>query len=330
MNAVSFDTIDLAISKQTLTQNLRDALGDLKTDIDVEELERRTAAILPLNLPQLTQLGDMYYGADAIIVGSGMSLDVDYVAERQRSGARVFAVNKSHDHLIERGVIPDFSVMLDPNVRVAGYQTPNRRVTYIFGTSLDIGVWRRFLSVGIKPFVFFPVMTATHPEDLAIKFPQYTIQCIGGVTTAGLRAVNVAGWMGFLDPEIHAFDSCYAPGKDGLDKTGLYAVDKPTTHHDSREDSVVAGNGDTLTFVTNGAMGRQVIGFASILKGLPDMEFHGRVGRMRLRVSGDGAIPWMAWKDSQINDWVEHTHPERMAAKYGDAKHFNYFKGTPA
>lgn len=329
MSEPIYDSVGLVLPPGALSANLRDALGPIKTDIDVAELERRTASVLKFGLPSLSQMGDLYYGGDAIIVGSGMSLDPYYVAERQAAGARVFAVNRSHDYLIAHGVIPDFAVMLDPNVRVAGYQTPNRRVTYIFGTSVDKGVWIRFLTAGIKPFVFVPAMTATHPEDLSRALPGHDMCFIGGPTTVGLRTVNICGWMGFRNPELHAFDSCYAPGYDGLTKTGLYSVDKPKTYHDSRNDSVVAGNGDKLTFVTNGAMARQVIGFAGMLKDLPDMEHHGRIG-MSLRVSGDGVIPWMAWKDSAVSGYVTHTHPDRMAAKYGAAKHFDYFKGAPA
>lgn len=329
MNQIVCDPISFGQAPRVPPVQLRDALGEINTDITVEQMEARTRALLCLNLPSLSALGDLYYGQDCIVVGSGMSLDVEYVRERQAAGARVFVVNKSHDHLIERGIIPDFSVMLDPNARVAGYQTPNRRVTYILGSTCDRGVWERFLGFGIKPFLFAPAMRSDHPDRLAKLFPGHDICAIGGVTTAGLRTINIAGWMGFMEPELHAFDSCYAPGKNGRDKTGLYGVDKPTTYHDSREDTVISGTGAKLTFITNGAMARQVLGFASILASLPDQEHQGRVGALRLRVSGDGVIPWMAWKDSAVNGWVRHTHPERMAAKYGDAKHWDYFKGEP-
>lgn len=324
----TFDTITIAFERAAEAQNLRDALGPIRADIDIPELERRTSAVLQLNLPSLNQLADLYYGHEAVIVGSGMSLDPEYVRERQMAGARIFAINKSHDYLIAHGVVPDFGMMLDPNERVSGYMTPNRRVTYILGTSCDKSVWVRFLTAGIKPFVFVPAMKDNHAHEFAANYPDADICCIYGQTTAGLRCIPIAGHMGFQPIELHAFDSCYAPGKDGLDKSGLYAVDKPTTYHDSRIDTIKYTGGGELIFATNGAMARQIIGFQSLLRDLPDMGFHGRRG-LRLRVSGDGAIPWMAWKDSRANGWVSHTHPERMAAKYGQATTFNYFKGVP-
>lgn len=311
-------------------QSLREALGPITTDITPEDMERRTAAILKIGVPGLHEMADIYRGQRAIICGSGPSLNADHVQQAQEAGARVIVINTSHDWLIERGVIPDFSIMLDPTERVAGYQTPNRRVTYLLGTTCAKSTWMRFLSVGIRPRFFVPIMTDTQHDTIARQHPTRNICYIAGGVTVGMRAVHIAGWLGFQDIEIHGFDSCYAPGKNGLDKTGLYAQDKPSTHHDSREITVVSKRtGDKFTCISNGSMSRQAISFKSMIDTLPDSEVHGRVGQIRVLVSGDGLIPWMAWKDGGPDRYVEHTHAERMAAKYGEAKHWDYFKGEP-
>lgn len=314
--------------QEKLVREYNAEMGVVPTDITPEQLEERFALLLKLPLPSLAELADLYFGQRAIICGSGMSLNAADVADAQSAGARVFAVNKSHDWLIERGVTPDFSVMLDPNERVAGYQTPNRRVTYIFGASCDRSVWIRFLTAGIKPFVFFPIMTDMQADDVVKKYPDTNTCFVAGGVTAGLRAVNVATWMGFQDIELHGFDSCYEPGKDGSDKAGLYTVDKPSTYHDARKVTFGSGaTGKKFTCITNGSMRRQIISFKAMLAMLPDSCVHGRVGQTRIHVAGDGAIPWMAWNDATQNPFVTHTNPDAMAAKYGDAKHWDYFKG---
>lgn len=314
--------------QEKLVREYNAEMGVVPTDITPEQLEQRFALLMKLPLPSLAELADLYLGQRAVICGSGMSLNAADVADAQSAGARVFAVNKSHDWLIERGVIPDFSVMLDPNERVAGYQTPNRRVTYLFGASCDRSVWIRFLTAGIKPFVFFPIMTDTQADKVSRAYPEANVCYVAGGVTAGLRAVNVATWMGFQDIELHGFDSCYAPGKDGSDKAGLYTVDKPTTYHDARK--VTFGSratGRKFSCITNGSMHRQIISFKAMLAMLPDSCVHERVGKTRIHVAGDGAIPWMAWNDAGQNGFVTHTNPEAMAAKYGNAKHWDYFKG---
>jgi uncharacterized Rossmann fold enzyme len=316
--------------QEKLVREYQAEMGAVPTDITPEQLEERLALLMRLPLPSLADLADLYFGQRAVICGSGMSLNASDVADAQAAGARVFAINKSHDWLIERGVMPDFSVMLDPNLRVAGYQTPNRRVTYLLGASCDRAVWLRFLSAGIKPFMFFPIMTDTQHGTIAEKYPDANICCIAGGVTAGLRAINVASWMGFQSIELHGFDSCYAPGKDGSDKSGLYTVDKPSTHHDAQQVTFGSGaTGKKFTCITNGSMRRQIISFKALLAMLPDSGVHGRVGQTRIRVAGDGAIPWMAWNDARANSYVSHVSPDAMAGKYGNAKHFNYFKGAP-
>lgn len=333
MNALEYAMAREEEEKRSKLKPLFAMMGEIKADITPEQMEARTAAVLTLPLPSFANMRGLYRGLSAIICGSGPSLDVEYVRKRQAEGARVFALNKTHDKLIENGIIPDFGVMLDPNTRVAGYMTPHRRVTYILGTSVDVSVWRKFLGAGVRPYYFMPLMTDENTSTMTRFFPEKDVVIIAGITTVGGRCINVAGWMGFEDQELHAFDSCYQPGKDGSDSSGLYAVDKPITFHNAREVSVRSRTtGNCFTCITNGAMWKQAQGFASILYTLPDSAVNGgadgRVGRIKLKVSGDGLIPWMAWQDGGPDKCVEHANPEMMTAKYGMSKHWDYFKGA--
>ncbi len=336
------EPLDLGVVPPAGPRDLRAALGEAQTELNVEQHERRVAYAIALGLPSAAHLADQFIGQRAVVVGSGPSYDARYVARAKAAGAKIFAVNCQHDRLIKDGITPDFGVLFDPAERVGGYMKPDPYIRYIIGSSVHPVVWALFREAGIFPYVFIPTVGDNQHERLEARYPGSDWSFVTGCTTVGLRTINIAMMMGF-HTEIHAMDSCYAPGHDGLLKTGLYCVDKPATTHDTRSITVRSGRtGDRFTCFTNGNMARQVLGFDSIIRGLPetipnrpmergmsDEEAMARVGRHRLKVSGDGIIPWMAWKDGGPDMWVEHTEPERMRAKYGDAKHWDYYNDKP-
>lgn len=311
---------------RSMVDSLKQSLGPATTDITPEQMERRTAYTLTLGLPSLCDLQDQFLGQTAIICGGGPSLDMEAVRAGQAAGAKVFAVNTVHDALIAAGIIPDFAVMLDPNARVAGYQTPHPKVTYLIGSTVHPRVWQRFREADIRPYLFVPTMTDYQHITLAQRFEGHNLCFVTGGVTVGMRTPHVTGFMGFLDDELHGFDSCYAPGQDGINSLGLYSVPKPVIRHDSRVITITSNpSRHRFTCRTNGSMGRQLASFRAMLHMLPVSEVNGRVGQRRIRVAGDGAIPWMAWKDGGPDKHFEHTNPERMEAKYGSSAHWDYF-----
>jgi hypothetical protein len=304
-------------------------VGPVNTEITADEMERRTEYALSLGLPSLSMLKDVCRGT-AVICGGGHSLDIEEVRARKAAGCKVVVLNTRHDQFIAAGIIPDFSIMLDAAERVATYQTPHPGVVYLIGSSVHPKVWQHFREAGATPFLFVPIMREGQHETMADKFDGFDLCFIPGATTVGLRAHNITGHIGFADDELHGFDSCYAPGNDGITGLTLYGVPKPVVTHDAVEFTIVSQvERHRFTCRSNGAMARQVKGFYSVVAGLPHEDVNGRVGNRRIRVAGDGAIPWMAWKNGGPDQYIEHTHPDRMLAKYGDAEHWDYFRGKP-
>ncbi len=310
--------------------DLRAALSKAVMDIDVTEQERRIAYAMSLGLPNAALLRDVAPpGARVMICGGGPSLaaNVLKIREAQANGWVIIALNITHDWLLARGIRPNFAIMLDPAPRVAGYQTPTKGVTYLIGSTVHASVWQRFREAGVRPFWWVPIGDDTQHSVIMRRFPGVAALFVAGATTVGLRALNLARFMGWQTLDLVGYDSCYAP--DAVEgEYGLYPYPKPHIHHDRRECTAVSrATMQKFTYITNGSMARQVLGFQSILESMPNTETNGRVGGVRLIVHGDGVIPWMAWKDGGPDKLMEHADPAAMAAKYGDAYVWDYAKG---
>lgn len=309
--------------------NLRESLGPLIVGLSKDDHESRTRWALNLGLPGLARLQDKYLGQGVMVCASGPSLDLNLARAARAKGFKLAAVNMTHDLMIAAGVVPDFALMVDPARRHAGYMTPDARVQYLFASILHPKVFQRFREAEVTPCVWIPAYSYGQDTELQEKWPDAEMVVVAGVTTVAFRAVNVLGFMGFQVVALNGVDSCYAPGCDGAkpETQKLYApgVVKPMTQHDARPVVITsARSGRKLRCVSNGAMAFQLLGFTSILRSLPDTSINGRIGRLKLLVCGDGAIPWMAWADGGAQYCVEHIDPGRMAAKYGTAQEYDY------
>ena len=179
-----------------------------------------------------------------------------------------------------------------------------------------------------------------------------TVAVIAGGSNVGLRAINIALMLGCdAKVELWGYDSCYAPGgyvtQTGLGGAKLYAFDKPNVEHNARGFDIEAPDRSRLFVIANEAMQRQVVQFARVVNEIEDLRpgknptidrlnvwkawvngdaKHTGVMKQPLKicVAGDGAIPWMAWKDGGPDRVLEHLYPERMKAKYGDSRYWNY------
>jgi hypothetical protein len=306
----------------TLGDKLRAALGPINIPIDEAEHHRRIDYALSLGLPSLELLTDICAEERIAVVGSGPSLAQSIDHLRSFKG-KIMAVNAAHDFLLKHGIKPTFGVLLDPRDWVATYQTPTEGVIYLIGSTVHHKVWQRFFEHGVRPFVFIPVMNDTEHEDISERYDD-RLCFVAGATTVGLRALNLLMHLGASVAEMHGFDSCYPPGSDGKDTKEFHAHSKPFVEPDVLPLTIKSHSGDSFSCLTNAAMARQVKGFNSYIQSMPTHMVNGRIGRFRLVVAGDGAIPWMAWKNGAPDSYLEHLTPNVMAAKYGTAKDWDY------
>ncbi len=325
--------------------DLKARLGPIIIGIDRNIHLRRIEKVLSWRIPSVAELADKYLGSHMTIVGSGPSA-ADTI-ERIPKGSFIVAVNGAHDWLVSRGIIPNIGILMDPAPWVQTYQTPRQGVTYIVGTTCHPKVWERFLAAGITPYAVCPVLAEGDHDLIMDRFPGSNFQFVTGGVTTGLRAVHMTSSLGAAMLDMHGFDSCYAPKKRHT-ASQLYAHFKPNTQHDAREITVKRRGADesftcqsapSCSRLTGGhikparaekaslpeRIGRKVrkalnADAAKVSSG----ECAARDADLNIRVFGDGAIPWMAWKDGSKAGRFLHAEPERMYEKYLDVAHWDY------
>lgn len=215
-------------------------------------------------------------GNKALLVGGGPSLKrlLPNLRMQIELGAVVFSMNGTHDYLIERGILPDFHVMLDArpeNVRFV--QKPHRKVTYLVATQChpsvfevlrgyDVVMWTAVMDYGI--------------EELANEFPQKMRLSIGGGATVGLKTMMAVHLMGFRTQHLYGFDSSYEGEQN-------HAYRQDLNDKESRIEVTAAGR----KFICAPWMAKQAQEFQWTCRML---ENEGST----VYVHGDGLIPWVA------------------------------------
>lgn len=203
----------------------------------------------------------------AIIVAGGPSLNVD-----DFSDGTIFAVNGTHDYLIERGIIPDYHVLLDARAdNVKFVENPHSEVTYLVSAQCHPDIFEKL--DGHKIIMWLACFGEREDKDFAQYCPG--VLMVGGGGTVGLKTLNIAHLLGFRDLELHGFDSSYGeshhaypqPLNDGEDVIGVFAAGRH--------------------FTCAPWMAKQAADFQQQIKVLKDC---------KLTVCGDGLIPWIVRK----------------------------------
>lgn len=292
--------------------------------ISEDENRERMAWALGLNLPSVAVLRHAYLGQKVIICGGGSSLThtVADIKEQLALEKRplVLAVNKTHDWLInEHGITPDFAVLMDPREHIPDYMTPTAGVKYLFAGSLDPRAFEKFKDAEV--YLWHPIGTAGDEPYLRnvikTKHPLKTVALLPGPSTVGLRSVYLAmDILGFTAIELHGFDSCYDP-----DTNKLWPYEKRISFEHARINFTVfdKARGHKFVCTSNADMARQVYEFDRMIELLIGSVKAGKRAYLpNITVAGDGAIPWMAWKNNG------HATPDRMAVKYQGSVSYDY------
>lgn len=295
--------------------------------ITEDENRERMAHALGLNIPSVAELRHAYRGRKIIICGGGTSLtrtieDIK-VQLASNNPPLILAVNKTHDWLInDHGIKPDFGVLMDPRSHIPDYMTPMDGVKYLFAGSLDPRAFEKFKAH--QGYLWHPIGTARDQpylrEVIKTKHPLKTIALIPGPSTVGLRSVYLAmDILGVAAIEMHGFDSCY-----DYDTNKLWPYLKDVSFEQVRIDFTVfdKANGHKFRCASNADMARQVYEFDKMIQLFIGSVHAGKRACLpNITVAGDGAIPWMAWKNGG------HATPDRMKAKYGKSESFDYQTG---
>ncbi len=211
----------------------------------------------------------------ALIVGGGPSLapTLPELHFHKKRGGIIFALNATHDYLIERGIVPDFHVMLDARAENAQFvANPHKGVTYLIAAQCHPDVFDAIQGYDVITWVS---CMDEHEQELFGRFKHKPVMTIGGGATVGLKTMNLAYLSGFRKHHYFGFDSSYDNGKN-------HAYPQPLNDKESRMEVLAAGK----TFTCAPWMAKQAVEFQKQMRQLTGLG-------VEINVHGYGLIPWI-------------------------------------
>jgi len=150
------------------------------------------------------------YG-NAAIVGGGPSLNatLDKLRWRKQAGHPIFATNGAHDYLIERGIVPEYHVLIDArpeNVRFVRKRHPS--VHYLVASQCHPSILAALEGYNVT---LFHNQSPGAREVLAEQ--ERPVNLLAGGTTVGMKTMLLAELMGFRNLHLFGMDSCYSHGE---------------------------------------------------------------------------------------------------------------------
>ncbi|MBM3450556.1 MAG: DUF115 domain-containing protein [Armatimonadetes bacterium] len=145
----------------------------------------------------------------AIIACYGPSLRDTWTAipiERAMTGALLVTVSGAHDWLVERGVVPDAHIEVDPRVHKCAFtRRPNPQTSYWLASTVHPDLVTQLKDHDVR--LWHPVNTEESLQILTEIDPDGFMICGGG--SVGCRAVNVLFTQGYRRMSIHGMDCSF-------------------------------------------------------------------------------------------------------------------------
>ena len=157
-------------------------------------------------------------GIPVALIGGGPS--VKTTIEEAKQFQVVVACGSSHDFIVEKGLIPTYCVLCDPDPLMADYiKNPQKKTTYLVSSACDDTVFEALKGHNV-------VIWHCHSDDYDDKKDQIDKDYygIGGGCTVGLRSLSIFIMMGYNDIHFFGFDSCL--GEENEHHAYKFATDK--------------------------------------------------------------------------------------------------------
>lgn len=230
-------------------------------------MESSIARGLPAFMPALCRNDGTF-----IVVGSGPSLAEfpEEIKRQKEMGRPICAVKGAHDWLIQNGIEPDLFVSIEPRDRRNNVQLKSENTAYLLASRCAPELFDHLCETA--PGRVFIWHAASNEDENAVLRKHEIKFAIGGMSTSGLRSVNIGYMMGFRKFIFYGMDSCNAP--DGVTKR----IDGSLT---GQTINVIVGGEGGREFTCNVAMAKQAEDFQFLYTAMPDIEIESK---------GDGLI----------------------------------------
>lgn len=219
--------------------------------------------------------GCLEHAASALLVGGGPSLadTLPKLQSRRKHGGKIFSMNGTHDWLIERGIIPDYHVMLDSRqANISFVKNPRKEVKYLISAFCHPDVFDALEGHDVTLWVsdmdgMLPIVQNIMDKPVCL---------VGGGATVGLKAMYLCYLAGFRKFHFYGFDSSYR----GIEN---HAYKQTLNDGESVVEITCGGH----KFMCAPWMAKQAQGWQTQVKLLTSKG-------CEMYVHGDGLIPFMA------------------------------------
>jgi hypothetical protein len=266
----------------------------LRTICTDYQIAQNIAYALNTGAPEFTEIVPAH-DRTVSICGSAPSLKQTY----KHLTGDIWACNDAGWFLIERGIIPRYVMVWDPQPLVVDcLRVTHPDVTYLVASMCDPSVFDHLKARGCKFIIWHPWMGNALPmiewligfetksrlligEGLSISgIPPETVV---GTSAAVTRSAQFAPLMGYRDIHLHGIDSSC--------ESGVVHFDDLAVDHDQLRVAVGVGvkdvPGSKRPYLTTPQMRRQIKEFVPLVNSL-------REKGCKITVHGSGAIPWLA------------------------------------
>ena len=222
-------------------QDWKDAEPSRKPPVSDEEALNNIRASVnydhPILAPQPVRQGS------AIFVAGGPTL-LQFLPEIRRradAGEYVFTSNNTHDWLVERGVKLRACLLLDPKERVKDYvKLVQPDTAYLISNCVNPKVWEAMAERGakmMKVMVAYGIQNEADQKLMNDLYPNIPAKYyLPGGTMTALRAMPLAGMLGFRKLELYGFDSCFSAQEPRLIYEGTEEFRSARTDHTIYQD----------------------------------------------------------------------------------------------
>lgn len=249
------------------------------------ELIRHMRYALSKGYPTVRKIDE--HGEEIVLVGAGPSL-VDTVEEVRRlknEGKLVVAIKSAHDFLIDRGIIPDVALAVDPQEKIANlYRKPHEDVSYFIATQCHPEVFDALHNNKLVTWNLFTKSVFSYWKGhFDRKKQDSSLFFVNGGSTSGLRAIGLSWVIGYRKCHLFGFDSCLKPPEGEVTEESLKQSDLKINGVKIEKDVMVV-DADGKRFYCDGAMALQANEFLHQLE---------KMKEIRVKAYGEGLIPWI-------------------------------------
>lgn len=248
------------------------------------------------------------------LIGGGPSLheDMDNIRSRHRRGQEIWALNGSHDFLLNKGITPHTHVILDARAEnVAFVQNPQKGVRYLINAMCDPSVFNALEGYDVQ--LWFHAMHDPRQDEAVAEGlkvdPDRWFGYIEGGSTVGLRAMGLAYGDGCRKVHLYGYDSSYLTGPDNkpIGVTNGHAYPQPLNDRD--KDRLVDIHANGRIYWATPWMASQV---TQMQHWAPLFEeagmavfFHGR-GLMQWVMQSRTAFEYLSVEETERQKWLAY------------------------